>query len=158
MKQEQLQAQFREMEEYIKHRSQSDSAVSKASVGWHLAHNLKVINSILKALERSDPAEYRKEFSWKKELVFLTGRIPRGKARAPKGVIPEENISAENFHQQISEARTKSYKIQMLPKNAFFEHPYFGHIKRDETTKFLVIHTGHHLRIIRDILGSPREA
>lgn len=147
-----LRAQLDEMEECIPLKSELNPLVSRVSVGWHLAHNLKVIHSILDALEDSDPKEYRKSFSWMKELVYLTGRIPRGKARSPKKVLPDDNVSEEEIRQQISLARNKIPQLQNLPKNAFFEHPYFGHIKKDETTKFLVIHTGHHLRIIRDIL------
>jgi hypothetical protein len=154
MKLEVLEAQLDEMEKYTGQLALCDPKVSKAPVGWHLAHNLKVIHTILGALDASNPAEYRRKFSWKKELVYLTGRIPRGKARAPKRVIPEDNFSEAKLREQITETREKIPGILKLPKNAFFEHPYFGHIKRDETPKFLVIHTGHHLKIMREILGN----
>lgn len=153
MKIEVLQAQLGEMESYIEHMTKLNLKVSKASVGWHLAHNLKVIHSILGSLDESNPEQYRKKFSWMKELVYLTGRIPRGKARSPKKVRPEENISEKELQDQIDIARARIGIIPKLPKNAFFEHPYFGHIRRDETEKFLVIHTEHHLKIIRDILS-----
>lgn len=153
MKSEVLQAQLEEMESYLKEMDKLNLEVSEAPVGWHLAHNLKVIHSILGSLDESDPEQYRKKFSWMKELVYLTGRIPRGKARSPKKVLPEENISEQELQDQIDIARARIGIIPKLAKNAFFEHPYFGHIKRDETAKFLVIHTGHHLKIIRDILG-----
>lgn len=152
MKSEKLQAQLIEMEGYTGKLAHCNSVVSKASVGWHLAHSLKVIHSILGALDVSDPGNYQKSFSWKKELVYFTGRIPRGRARAPKNVIPEERISTAELQDQISEARNRIEEIPKLQRNAFFEHPYFGHIKRDETPKFLFIHTEHHLKIIRDIL------
>ena len=142
-----LQAQLNEMEGYTGRITETNTAVSKASVGWHIAHNLKVIHSILGALDISDPAAYKKSFSWKKELVYFTGRIPRGKAKAPKNVIPEEKFSADGLQEQICSARERIEEIPKLPKNAFF-----GHIKRDETPKFLLIHTEHHLKIIRDIL------
>ncbi|WP_037373248.1 DUF1569 domain-containing protein [Salinimicrobium xinjiangense] len=149
-----LHDQLIEMEGYTDNLTTINSAVSSVPVGWHLAHNLKVILSILKGLDISDPAQYRKKFSWKKELVYLTGRIPRGKARAPKKVIPEDNISAEELQEQITKAKRKLTGISKLPKNAFFEHPFFGHIRRDETPKFLVIHTEHHLKIVREILNN----
>ncbi len=153
MKLKVLHAQLTEMERYLKHKAQLNSKVSKAPVGWHLAHNLKVIHSILTGLENSEPDQYKKTFSWKKELVYLSGKIPRGKARSPKKVIPEENLSEAEIREQITIVRKGISEISKHPKNAFFEHPYFGHIKRDETAKFLVIHTEHHLKIIRDILG-----
>ena len=147
-----LEAQLEEMRGYVPHMTQLNTKVSGAPVGWHLAHNLKVIHSILAGLENSDPVQYRRSFSWKKELVYLTGMIPRGKARAPKRVIPEDNISESELREQIDSAKTGVNYIAKHSENSFFEHPYFGHIKRDETAKFLVIHTEHHLKIIRDIL------
>ena len=156
MKSKELQAQLGEMENYLKHKDKLNPEVSKAAVGWHLAHNLKVIHSILRSLDESNPEQYRKKFSWMKELVYLTGRIPRGKARSPKRVLPENNISEQELQDQIDLARTQMGIISKVPKNAFFEHPFFGHIRRDETAKFLVIHTGHHLKIIRDILGTKK--
>ena len=154
MKEKKLQAQLEEMEQYITNKEQFNSKVSKVPVGWHLAHSLKVIHSILDSLSSSDPGNYQKKFSWIKEVVYLTGRIPRGKAKAPKKVVPEDKVSKEDLKTQIATAKKKIPGILELPKNAFFEHPYFGHIKRDETAKFLVIHTGHHLKIIRDILAA----
>ena len=152
MKENVLEAQLEEMKSYVQHKAELNTKVSGAPVGWHLAHNLKVIQSILAALENSDPSGYRKSFSWKKELVYLTGWIPRGKARAPKTVIPEENFSEVELREQINSARTGINLISKHSEKAFFVHPYFGHISRDETAKFLVIHTEHHLKIIRDIL------
>lgn len=147
-----LEAQLEEMRGYIQHKALLNSKVSTAPVGWHLAHNLKVIHSILDGLENSDPDQYRRSFSWKKEFVYLTGKIPRGKARAPRMVIPEENISEVELREQIDSAKTGVNHIASGSKTSFFEHPYFGHIKRDETAKFLVIHTEHHLKIARDIV------
>lgn len=156
MKLQKLKEQLAEMEQYVDEKEQRNSAVSKAPVRWHLAHSLKVIHSILSALEISNPDQYKKSFSLKKELVYFTGKIPRGKAKAPKTVVPEENISEAELREQIVLAGQKIKGIKKLPKKAFFEHPYFGHIKRDETAKFLVIHTEHHLKIIRDIVGSVK--
>lgn len=152
MKVKVLEAQLEEMRGYIQYKAKLNTKVSSAPVGWHLAHNLKVIHSILAGLENSDPDQYRKSFSWKKELVYLIGKIPRGKARAPKRVIPENNISEAELREQIDAAKTGVNNIANHSEGSFFEHPYFGHIKRDETAKFLVIHTEHHLKIIRDIL------
>ncbi len=148
-----LNGQLQEIEHKIPFLGSIDPAVSKVPVSWHLAHILKVINSITTDLAQSDPSAYNKKFSWKKELVYFTGMIPRGKARAPKIVIPEENISEEDITLQLEKAREGIHSISGMPKNAFFGHPYFGHISRNETPKFLFIHTEHHLKITRDILG-----
>lgn len=147
-----IEQQLDEMEQKIPFLSSIDLAVSKVPVGWHLAHNLKVINTVISGLEYSEPANYQKSFSWKKELVFLLKKIPRGKARSPKKVIPSADISAVELRKEIASTGRRVLKIKDLQKKAFFEHPYFGHISRDETPKFLFIHTEHHLKIIRDIL------
>ena len=156
MKLEQLEQQLVEMEGYTKFLTRQDADVSKAPLGWHLAHNLKVINSIITGLEHSQPAAYKKTFSWKKELVYFFGRIPRGKAKAPKTVLPAEELSEEKLQEEIKITKSRILSIKNLPKNAFFEHPYFGHIKRDETPKFLAIHTEHHLKIMREILAGKK--
>lgn len=147
-----LQAQLEEMENYTTHYSDRHEAVSKASIGWHLAHILKVIDSITVSLSQSEPEAYRKSFSWKKELVYLMNKIPRGKARAPKKVLPQDDLSPEELQQEIQRIKGVIMPIMELPGDAFFEHPFFGHLRKDETPKFLVIHTEHHLKIIRDIL------
>lgn len=152
-----LEEQLKEMEKMIPFLGSTDPEVSKVPVSWHLAHNLKVIHSILTGLKQSDPAYYRKKFSWKKEMVYLTGKIPRGKARAPKTVLPEEDLSPEELKLQISDARKEISEISALPKNAYFKHPFFGDISRDATPRFLVIHTEHHLKIMRDILTGSKK-
>ena len=147
-----LEAQLQEMEQKTAFLESMDPKVSKVPVSWHLAHSLKVINSVIAGLSNSDPADYRKKFSWKKELVYLTGKIPRGKARAPKLVVPEAHLSREDVLERLEKARRGIYQINTLPKNSFFKHPFFGDITRDQTARFLEIHTEHHLKIVRDIL------
>lgn len=147
-----LNVQLKEIEAKISFLERLDTSISKVPISWHLAHSLKVINSIIVGLEQSNPSGYQKKFSWKKKLVYLTGMIPRGKARAPKRVNPQENISEEDILVELEKARRGIGSIKGLSKNTFFEHPFFGHISRNETPKFLVIHTEHHLKIVRDIL------
>lgn len=154
---EKLENQLQEMEQKLAFLESIDPRVSKVPLSWHLAHNLKVIHSILGGLKMSNPEKYERKFSWKKQFVYLTGKIPRGKARAPKVVLPEPEISAEELKLQIEAARKGIAEITSLPKNAFFKHPYFGDIRRDETAKFLVIHTEHHLKIMRDILSGSKK-
>jgi hypothetical protein len=42
--------------------------------------------------------------------------------------------------------------LELVSRDHFFEHPYFGKLKLKETIRFLEIHTQHHLDIIRDII------
>lgn len=147
-----LQKQLAEMEHYIHLKSQCNSAVSNAPVGWHLSHNLKVINNIIIALESSRPEDYRQEFNFLRIMVFLTRKIPRGRAQAPMVVHPPDHITREGLHDELTEAERKIKLLANMDKKAFFRHPYFKDLNRDQTKKFLEIHTAHHLKIIREIL------
>ncbi|GHA30928.1 hypothetical protein GCM10007103_10590 [Salinimicrobium marinum] len=146
-----LSSQLEEMENYIRYRDYQDPKVSKAPVGWHLAHNLKVINNVLDALEFSDPKEFKSSFSFIKTMVMMTGHIPRGKAKSPKVVLPPDIIEKKNLILQLEKARQKISTFNELDKNAFFDHPYFYKMNKKESGKFLTIHTKHHLKIIKDI-------
>lgn len=146
-----LQAQLREMGKYISFKDQCNSAVSQANVGWHLTHNLKVINTVTAALESSNPKDYRYQFSFPQLIVFITGRIPRGKAKAPKSVRPDSNIGKEDLVRSLEEAERNIQQFLSLHPNSHFDHPYFKSLNRNETRKFLEIHTEHHLKIIREI-------
>lgn len=146
-----LSSQLEEMENYIRYRDYQDPKVSKAPVGWHLAHNLKVINNVLDALEFSDPKEFKSSFSFIKTMVMMTGHIPRGKAKSPKVVLPPDIIEKKDLILQLEKARQKISTFDELDKNAFFDHPYFYKMNKKESGKFLTIHTKHHLKIIKDI-------
>ena len=149
-----LQSQLDEMELLIPKMNEKNKVVSAAPVGWHLSHSLKVIYNILGAIEKSEPSEYQKKFNFKRLLIFTTRKIPRGKVRAPSTVIPDENLTSEKLEHHLEQTRKKTSVLEGVPKRAFFNHPFFDHLNRDQTAKFLVIHTEHHLKIARDILRS----
>ena len=151
-----LYQQLAEMQDLVKHKEIINPQISKASVGWHLSHNLKVFNNVLDALQNSSPADYKISFNLKKTLVFLTGRIPRGKAKSPKVVLPPEIITEKDLYEQIKRGEAKLQNFDRLDKNVNFRHPYFNRLNKKETKKFLKIHTEHHLKIIRDILKAEK--
>ncbi|OZV70624.1 DUF1569 domain-containing protein [Winogradskyella aurantia] len=126
--------------------------VSKSNVGWHIDHSLKVINNVAKALESSDPKLYKANFSFLGWVLLSLGYFPRGKAKAPKHVKPPEIITEEDLILQVETAKQNIEITSTLPKNAHFKHPMFGHINTNRVTRFLEVHTNHHLKIIRDIL------
>ena len=46
-----LEKEFRFIKEYIIHQEEKNVKISKGSVGWHLDHSLKVINSVFEAIK-----------------------------------------------------------------------------------------------------------
>jgi hypothetical protein len=126
--------------------------VSKVNVAWHLDHSLKVINSVIKNMQNSDSALYVDNFSFLGKLLLKLKFYPRGKAKAPKYVLPSETILIDDIKIQLAEARQNIKAIPSLDKNAFFKHPLFGNVNTSRVTRFLDTHTNHHLKIVKSIL------
>ncbi|MEL7342597.1 MAG: DUF1569 domain-containing protein [Bacteroidota bacterium] len=148
-----LEDKLVDIESLIAQRDALDTTVSQAPVAWHLDHSLKVINNIFTALSDSDPDQRKSNFNFTRSVVFISGTIPRGVAQSPKSVRPPEVILTEDIRTQISQVRSNLQAFSTLPERANFEHPVFGNLNRKKTLRFLEIHTEHHLKIIRDILG-----
>lgn len=147
-----LDGQLLEVEGYFAQREILNEEVSKANVAWHLDHMLKTINRITENLVESNPEEYRSEFNIQRIVVHTSGIIPRGAAQSPKSVRPPDTILLDSLQLQLAEARQNLSTISSLDENAFFAHPVFDHLDRDQTRRFLEIHANHHLKIIHDIL------
>lgn len=130
----------------------SNANVSQASAGWHIAHSYLVINSIVAALKKSNPSDYRWKFSLPHLYVTLRGDFPRGKGKAPERVIPMGEINAEILEGLSTKTQNMLAEIEALEKNVHFKHPLFGLLNKKSTIRFLEIHTRHHLEIIRDII------
>ena len=149
-----LELQLREIEQLIPQMQSLQPAVSAVPVGWHLSHSLKVIHNILAAIEKSNPSEYRKKFNFNRLLVLTSGKIPRGKVRAPSVVLPDADLDPQKLKHQLEKTRQKRIGFEDLPKKAFFKHPFLDDLNRNQTIRFLVVHTEHHLKIAREIVSS----
>lgn len=143
---------FAKIDTYLVETAQRQPAVSAASVGWHLDHSLRVIQQVSQALAHSEPTAYRWRFHLARSYVLLRGDFPRGRARAPQSVVPQQEPTVASLRAQVAEARQAWQALRELPRNSWFPHPYFGPLNRSMTERFLVVHTRHHLRIVRDIL------
>jgi hypothetical protein len=141
-----------QLESHIVKQDIKNPKVSESTIGWQIDHSLKVINSVLKSLQSSDPSLYKNNFSLLGKFFFVLGFFPRGKAKAPKYVRPPETILENDLIAQIQLAKTNIKTIATLDKNVFFKHPIFGNINKKRVHRFLELHTNHHLKIIRDIL------
>ena len=140
------------LESYIPDFEQTNNAVSKASVAWHLDHSLKVINAVVKSMENSDPTSYQNNFKFLGKVLLRLGFFPRGKVKAPKYVRPPEVILKSAIIDQLAEARQNIKRIPTLDKRAYFKHPVFGNTNKFRVVRFLDTHTNHHLKIVKSIL------
>lgn len=128
--------------------------VSKSSVGWQIEHSLKTIDLIITACKKSDPSTYQWKFKLNRFLILdVLQKIPRGKAKAPKVVQPEGEITRESLQLHLEKVHQNLENWENLDRNVYFFHPYFGNLDKKATERFLKLHTLHHLHIIEDILA-----
>ena len=147
-----LNLQIDELASYIPKMNSMNTEVSKGSIAWHIEHTLLTINAIIKQLPKSNPTAYKWQFKMSKFIVFTLNKIPTGRAKAPDVVTPKTEITLESLEQHIIKTREHLKSLETLSKDAYFDHPFFGHLKLKETIKFLGIHTNHHLGIIKKII------
>lgn len=148
-----LENQFNEIEQLFTNADVISERVSKASIGWHIDHSLKVIISVAIAIQKSDPATYKKSFNYLRTVFFLLEWFPRGKGKSPKAVRSYEPVLLSDLISQLKTAKKEVSKIPDLNTNNHFKHPLFGMLNLKQTQKFLRMHTEHHLKICRDILN-----
>lgn len=143
---------LQQLENHIPNLDKTNPNVSNSTVGWQIDHCLLVINGIIGQLEISNPTEFQPKWTFPKFMVFTTGRIPRGKAKAPKVVIPVHVATQDELKDKLEAAKNNVLKLDTFSENQFFNHPFFKDLNVKQTKRFLVIHTKHHLKIINDIL------
>lgn len=143
---------LRTLEQFTHHQGLLNQSVSGASVGWHIEHSLLAIDSTIDALQHSNPNEYKWKLNVARIFVFSTGRIPRGRAEAPEPVRPRQQFTAEELRVHVGVSTTRLQELNHLHSRSFIAHPVFGSLSLDAAIRSLEIHTGHHIRIIQDIL------
>ncbi len=131
-----------------------DAKISAASVGWHIDHSLLVINQIVNAVKQSDPNTYSPKFNFKRWLLFTLNKLPRGKAKAPKHVLPRNEFELSATEEQMDRAIQHIKELDQLNADNYFQHPFFGVLNLKRTRKMLSLHTQHHLKIMSDILSN----
>ncbi len=147
-----LQNELSEIEKNFKNVEIVNKKVSNGSVGWHIDHSLKVMNTVCNSIKESNTKEYKPKFNITRSIVFALGYFPRGKVKSPKRVLPPENITLSDLKNQLETVRENLNSFNELEKDCFFTHPIFKQLNKKQTEKFLGLHTNHHLKIIRDII------
>ena len=129
-----------------------NTKISSANINWHIQHSLLVIKQITKYVTSSDPAQYQHKFNFKRFIIFLIGRFPRGKASAPASVMPITPISPAQYPEMFESANLALAALAKAKPNQYFVHPIFGKLNVKDTFTMLTIHTDHHIKIIQDII------
>jgi DinB superfamily len=132
-----------------------NTAISAATVGWHIEHTLLATSNIIEALKKSNAKDYSWQFNTKRFFVFTTGKIPRGRGKAPESVRPAV-LNAAHLKTRIDAAKTKINELSTLDARNYFQHFFFGKLNVKATITFLNIHMRHHLNIINDIVNAGK--
>jgi hypothetical protein len=81
-------------------------------------------------LINSNPKDYKWKFNFVRILVLKRGKIPRGRAKAPKVVVPNITIDKSSLLTHLNHTRNSLLELENISKDHYFEHPFFGKIKR----------------------------
>ena len=126
--------------------------VSKWSAGMHVHHCCLATIEVCQSLVSSNPPPPPSPFSLVTSVIFLTGRIPRGRGKSPEQVIPRAGIWTNELEGLLQESERMLEAARQVSPDHWFRHFAFGVLDRDRTLKFIGIHNRHHARIVQDIL------
>lgn len=149
---QQLIKKIDQLHSFILKGDKHNSKISAKGTYWHIDHSLQVLQGVTEALKNSDPKDYQPKFSFTKLIIMSTGYIPRGKGRAPKQTLPQNELSQEELLLQLEKVKLGITDLDQLDNEKTFKHPLFGWLNLKDTIKFMGIHTHHHVKIIEDIV------
>ncbi len=139
------------LENAIPRYSVKNDKVSQRTVGWQIDHSLKAINNVIAYL-RTAPTDKKARINKYGRLFLSMNYIPRGKGKAPKMVLPPDQITEVDLTEQLDRAKENLRSLDTIDSRVTFKHHYFGILDYKQTIRFLEVHTNHHVKIIRDIL------
>ena len=131
-----LLSKIEDLEKFITLWELESSTISKGTVGWHIEHSLLTLNVIIEAMKNSNDREYKYCFKLPKWYVLTFGKIPRGRAEAPKVVQPNQNFDQQTLTEHIKKSKVNVSALKSLKKNNYFNHPYFGMINLKPSIKY----------------------
>lgn len=136
---------------------QSES-VSSWSVGRHVEHltlsDEFTLDGLLKLL--ADPEGGKPGGpNLVGRICLWAGYIPRGRGKAPKGVVPQ-GIPSEDVRDKLLVVRQGFVELQtsagqLTSSIATVPHPVFGRLDASRWLRFTVVHHHHHQKIMHDI-------
>lgn len=88
--------------------------------------------------------------------VLAEGRIPRGQAQSPRMVRPPERVQLELVRQWVADGTAALAALdpaRIVPGELCIPHQLLGPLDGPQWARFAVVHTRHHLDIVREVLG-----
>jgi len=145
---------FHRFERYLDRVDRCDQDLSAWSVGMHIDHCLRVGEAVAAAVEDSVPGKERRTFSLLRLLAFTFNWIPRGRARAPAEVQPDERVGVVELRERLGSSASIMDRLTRTDPAKTFTHFAFGTMGPRQALRFLEVHNTHHEKIIRDILAA----
>jgi len=138
--------------------SRQSESVSSWSVGKHVEHLALSDELTLVGLSKllANPASGTPgQPTLVGRLCLWAGFIPRGRGKAPKGVVPQ-GISSEVLADRLAAVRQGIIGLEasidsLANSTATQAHPVFGRLDGSQWLRFTVVHHHHHQKIMRDI-------
>ena len=153
-----------QLDELLALANQSDLATVRAqevsgwSVGEQLEHLLLTDRMILDGFDRLLDGTVTTAGGGPTAIgrfILVSGYIPRGRGRAPKGVVPG-TLAASEIASGFDQVKTRFEKLttrlgEIEASSATYRHPLMGDFNAGQWLKFVKIHHKHHQKLIRDI-------
>jgi len=143
--------------------SRHSDSVSSWSVGKHVEHltlsDEFTLDGLSKLLANPKGGKPGKP-NLVGRICLWAGYIPRGRGKAPKGVVPQE-IPSEDVHDKLVAVRQGFVELQtsagqLTSSIATVPHPVFGRLNAPQWLRFTVVHHNHHQKIMHDIARAQR--
>ena len=126
--------------------------ISGWSIAEQLDHVLKVNSSVLTRIAEK-PLALDKPINMIGRVVLAVGWIPRGKGRSPKslrGVVATRNDLIAATARLRAQIDAVSNDL-IARRDPVVPHPFFGGLTAEQALRFIVVHSAHHMKIVRDI-------
>ena len=143
------------LEGFIPNATISNPAISAWSVGMQIHHALLATIGISQSLIDSTPGAKKQSFNLPRSIVLRTGKIPRGRGKAPKRSLPDPDVTRQDLDELLARARTVLDAAAQSDPASWWKHFAFGVMHRNTALQFIHVHNRHHLSIIEDIIDSP---
>jgi hypothetical protein len=137
--------------------------VSAWSSEQHLAHVALANELVLRNLKslasgRGALLVHGAESNPRAVALLAEGRLPRGQAQSPRMVRPPERVERALLGQWLADGRAALAELdpRTLPAHEpKIPHQLLGPLDAPQWARFAVVHTRHHLAIVREILAAP---